>query len=132
MDASTDKGKIENELFVILYCQRDDTVEEIRSCARYFGVIEPAKCDADGLVKCLGTALELLGIKDALSKEVLGVESHPVLVGCGTDGASVNVSEQNGMRGKLQRKLPWLFWAWCFAHQLELVRFFSKISQGMS
>ena len=36
-----------------------------------------------------------------------------------TDDASVNVSEQNSMGGKLQRKLPWLFWAWCCAHQLE-------------
>ena len=24
------------------------------------------------------------------------------------------------MRGKLQRELPWLFWAWCFANRLEL------------
>ena len=49
-----------------------------------------------------GTTLEFLGIKDVLSKEeVLGVECHSVLVGCGTDGTSVNVSEQNGMRGKL-------------------------------
>ena len=54
-------------------------------------MIEPAKCDADGLVKCLGAALELLGIKYVLSKEeVLGVESHPVLAGCGTDGGSVS------------------------------------------
>ena len=44
----------------------------------------------------------------------------PVLVGCGTDGASVNVSEQNGMRGKLQAALPWLYWAWCYGHRLEL------------
>lgn len=121
MDASTDKGKIENELFAILYCQRDDATEEIRSCARYFSVVEPSKCNADGLVKCLGTALELMGIKDVSNEEeVLGVEGHPILVGCGTDGATVNISEQNGMRGKLQKKLPWLFWAWCFAHRLEL------------
>ena len=44
----------------------------------------------------------------------------PVLVGCGTDGALVNVSDQNGIRGKLQAALPWLYWAWCYAHQLEL------------
>ena len=35
-------------------------------------------------------------------------------VGCGTDGASVNVSGQNGMRGKLQASLPWLYWAWLY------------------
>lgn len=121
MDASTDKGKIENELFAILYCHRDNAMEEVRFCAMYFTVVEPTKCDAGGLVKCLGTALESMGISDVLNKqEVLGVEGQPVLVGCGTDGATVNISEQNGMRGRLQRKLPWLFWAWCFAHRLEL------------
>lgn len=44
----------------------------------------------------------------------------PVLVGGGTDGAAVNISEQNGMRGKLQRELPWLTWTWCYSHRLEL------------
>lgn len=42
------------------------------------------------------------------------------LCGCGTNGASVNVSDQNGMWGKLQAALPWLHWAWCYAHWLEL------------
>ena len=51
---------------------------------------------------------------------MLGVEGKPVLIGGGTDGASVNISEQNGMRGIMQRALPWLFWAWCYAHRLEL------------
>ena len=34
----------------------------------------------------------------------------------------MNVSKQNGMMGKLQEVCPWLFWAWCFAHRLELAR----------
>ena len=118
MDTSTDKVKIENKLFAIIHCQKDDTTEEKRSCARYFSVVEPIKCDADGLVKCLSTVLQLMGINDVSNKEeVLEVQNNPILVGCGTDGATVSISEQNGMRGKLQRKLPWLFWAWCFAHR---------------
>ena len=32
----------------------------------------------------------------------LSVNGFPLLVGCGTDGASVNIAEQNGMKGKLQ------------------------------
>ena len=44
----------------------------------------------------------------------------PVLIGAGTDGASVNVGAHGGMKGKLQSDLPWLFWSWCFAHRLEL------------
>ena len=51
---------------------------------------------------------------------VLRVEGQPVLVGVGTDGATVNVARQNGLRGQMQRVLPWLFWSWCYAHRLEL------------
>ena len=34
----------------------------------------------------------------------------PILIGGGTDGASVNIAEQSGMKGKLQKQLPWLHW----------------------
>jgi hypothetical protein len=40
MDGSTDKGRIENELFVILFCKRDDEIQEVRTCARYLCVLE--------------------------------------------------------------------------------------------
>ena len=36
MDGSTDKGKVENELFVILFCACDDTQQQMNTCARYF------------------------------------------------------------------------------------------------
>lgn len=121
MDGSTDKGRVENELFVILFCKRDNTVQEVRTCARYFCVLEPTRADADGLIESLSGALKSMGIENLLEREsVLGVHELPVLVGCGTDGASVNVSGQNGMRGKVQAALPWLYWAWCYAHRLEL------------
>ena len=51
---------------------------------------------------------------------MLGAEGKPVLVGVGTDGATVNIAGQNGLRGQMQRALPWLFWSWCYAHRLEL------------
>jgi len=109
MDVSTDKGRVENELFVILHCRRNDVLQEITTSARYFCVLEPARSDADGLVQCLGTALKNMGIDNILQREdVLRVHEHPVLVGCGTDGASVNISAQNGMQGKLKAALPWL------------------------
>lgn len=121
MDGSADKGRVKNELFVILFCKRDDTQQQIKTCARYFCVLEPTKADADGLVECLSRALKSMGIENLLEREcVLSARELPVLVGCGTDGASVNVSDQNGMRGKLQATLPWLYWAWCYAHRLEL------------
>lgn len=44
----------------------------------------------------------------------------PVLVGGGTDGASVNIGIHNGMKGQVQSTLPWLYCAWCYSHRLEL------------
>ena len=121
MDGSVDVGKVEDELIVILYCMKDNSSEEIWSCTRFFSVQAPSRADAAGLIECLGGALKKLGIDDLLDQaKVLGVEGKPVLVGGGTDGASVNISEQNGMRGTMQRALPWLFWGWCYAHRLEL------------
>ena len=121
MDGTTDAGNIEDELIVILYCKKDDATEEIKSCARYYTVEIPTRADADGLIKCLGNALKDFGVEDILKRaSVLGAEGKPVLVGAGTDGASVNLGEQNGMKGKMQKEIPWLYWAWCYAHRLEL------------
>ena len=43
-------------------------------------------------------------------------------MGVRTDGATVNIVEQNGMKGEMQGalQLPWLFRCWCYAHWLEL------------
>ena len=83
----------------------------MKTCARYFAVLEPEKADGDGLVQCLGKALQSMGIEDLVdSASVLSdKEQHPTLVGGGTDGGAVNMSEQNGMKGKLQHVMPWLF-----------------------
>ena len=117
MDGSTDKGRVENELFVILFCKKDDTLKEVTTCARYLCVLEPTKADADGLVGCLSRALKSMGIENLLDRErFLDVHDLPVLVDCGTDGASVNVYYHNGIQGKLQAALPWLYWAWCYFH----------------
>ena len=114
MDSSTDKGRVENELFVILFCEKDHVLLELKTIARYYCVLEPRKTDADGLVECLGAALKGMGIDNLLEREnMVSVNGFPLLVGCGTDGASVNIAEQNGMKGKLQAALPWLHWAWC-------------------
>ena len=121
MDGSTDKGRIENELFVIIFCKKDDTLQEVFTCARYLCVLEPERADADGLIECFGRALMSMRVENVLERaNVLDAHGFPVLVGCGTDGAAVNVSGQNGMRGKLQAALPWLYWAWCYSHRIEL------------
>ena len=80
MDGSADKGRVENELFVILFCKRDDTQQQIKTCARYFCVLEPTKADADGLVECLSRALKSMGIENLLEREcVLSARELPVL-----------------------------------------------------
>ena len=48
MDGSMDKGQVKNELFVILFCRQDDTLQEVKTYARYFCVLEPMKADANG------------------------------------------------------------------------------------
>ena len=60
-------------------------------------ILEPTRSDADGLVQCLDSALKSMGIENILERESV-LSSHDLLdlVGCGTDGASVNVSGQNG------------------------------------
>ena len=79
--------------------------------------MEPTKADANGFIECLGIALKSMGIEDLFEREnVLGVHELPIIVGFGTDGASVNVSNQNEMRGRLQAALPWVYWAWCYAY----------------
>ena len=120
VDGSTDAGRIEDELVMMMFCKRNEKAEEINSCVRYLSIEVPGRADANDLIKCVGNALKFVGIEDVLDKtKVLGVEEKPILVGGGTDGAAVNVSEHSGMKGIMQRAL-WLFWAWCYAHRLEL------------
>ena len=121
MDGSKDSGNIENEPIVLMYSKVDMVSKRVQLCARYFSIQEPKRTNAGGLIHCLSNALEKLGITDVLDKQsVLGVTNKPLLIGGGTDGASVNISEQNGMMGKMKKELPWIYWAWCYAHRLEL------------
>lgn len=78
-NGTTDAGNIEDELVVLLYCERDDDAGEVKSYARYFTVEVPKRADAD--IACLGHALKKLGVEDVLSKaSVLGAEGKPMLL----------------------------------------------------
>ena len=122
MDGSTDAGNIEQELVLILFCRKDDSARKVRSCTKLLSLSSPEKADADGLLKCLSNALlQPLGVTDILDQaNIVVVIGKPVLVGGGTDGASVNIARHSGMRGKMQSALPWLMWSWCYGHTLEL------------
>ena len=121
VDGSTDSANIEQELVFVLYSFKDDIAKEIRSCTRYLSVVSPTSSDTLGLVACLGKAFDAqLGISLEDKGSVLGTECRPVLVGGASDGASVNIGIHSSLKAHLQSKYPWLFWAWCFSHRLEL------------
>ena len=46
-------------------------------------------------------------------------DAYKHLVGIGTDGASANIAAA-GMKGLVEKELPWVFWMWCLAHRVEL------------
>lgn len=123
MDGTTDARNIKDELIVIMSFCKDYTAGEVRSFAGHFSIEVPEKVNADGLIACLQRTLQVVvGVWDSdnvLSKAIV-LGARPILIGGDTDGASVNVAEQNRMKGKMQRELPWLFLAWCYVHQLEL------------
>ena len=119
MDGTTDSGNLEDELIVVLFCQKDDACGEIKSCTRYLTVVNPEKANTEGLAKCLGESLKRVGVENVFNKaDVLKVK--PIVVGGGTDGASVNIGHHKSLKEEVQKRLPWAFWSWCYAHRLEL------------
>lgn len=113
MDGSTDLGKIEDELFLVQWCDIYGTDEKIHSRMDFFTVSRPESGDAKGMFECLQSALQQIGIR------ALNVESCRMLVGIGTDGASVNIAAV-GLKGLVEGELKWIFWMWCLAHRQEL------------
>ena len=121
IDGTTDVGNQEDELVVLVYCDKNEATSQITTCTCYFSVHTPSRADASGILSCIRDALKQVGIEDLLdSKCVLGVENFPVLVGGGTDGTAVNVAGTGGLKGQLTQALPWIYWSWCYAHCLEL------------
>ena len=55
----------------------------------------------------------ILGIQAIDSKEC------QMLIGIGTDGASANIAAA-GLKGLIEKEVPWLYWSWCLAHRVEL------------
>ena len=110
IDGFADAGNLEDELIVVQYSMKDSNSEEVKSITRYLTVCNPAKCDADGLLNCLSSALNQIGIEVILDKgSFLGIQQLPALVGGATVGSSVNIGQHSDLSGKLVTALPWLF-----------------------
>ena len=120
MDDSTDAANKEEELITVLYCKKDDGAHKVRSYIRYLSVQVPTRADVEGVIECLSNTVKEVGLGQLLDREsVLGREGA-VVVGGGTDGASVNNGEHRGIKGTMQIALPLLFWAWYYSYRLEL------------
>ena len=108
-DGSTDAGRIEDELFMVLFLDphSEDGIVHVRD--KFLTVRRPEWCTADSLYSCFERGLAFLGIEDWRTK----------LVAFGCDGTSVNIAP-GGLRGHLEESVPWVVVFWCFAHRVEL------------
>ena len=88
-------------------------VERVHTIISYITVSRPEAVTGKGLYDCMQGALGRLGIA------AINPEACKFLLGIGTDGASANIAAA-GMKGLVEKELPWVFWMWCLAHRLEL------------
>ena len=114
LDGSTDSGNVDNELLMAVHFDREGADEKVSTKISYFRISRPLSTTAQGLFDLLQGALQrILGIT------AINAEECSALVGVGTDGAAVNVARA-GLKGLVEKELPWVLWSWCMAHRLEL------------
>ena len=113
IDGSTDKGNIDNEAILVVWCEHDGLDEKVHTRMEYFTVVRPQSVTAQGLLHVLESGLKGLGVNE------ISAEHCRKLVGIGTDGASANIAAA-GLKGLVEGRLSWVFWMWCLAHRLEL------------
>ena len=113
MDGSTDESNADNELLLVLWCDLEAEDEKIHTRMSFLSIHKPHHLTAEGLFESLKYGLQCLGIQSVTK------ETCHSLVGLATDGAAANIAA-NGLKGLVERELPWIFWMWCLAHRLEL------------
>jgi len=113
LDGSTDSGNIENEILLAIWFDQNGPDEKVYTKTSYFNLYKPSSTSAEGIMEGLSCALKKIGISE------LHATTCFKLVGFGTDGASANIAKA-GLKGLVERELPWIFWMWCLAHRLEL------------
>ena len=121
MDGTTDAGNQEDGLVVFVDCSRYDTTQEITPRTRtlvhsqsragrcqWSSGVPWRRAEASGCGQCPRHGQSARSGRKASASW------------SGTDEAAVKVGEHSGLKGQLQRALPWLFWSWCYAYRLEL------------
>ena len=114
IDGLTDSGNIDNELILPVWFDINGPNEEVHTLINDFKICCPTNTSGEGLYEMLEQALGSLGVEE------INEGSCSKLIGMGTDGASANIAGR-GLKGLMERKLPWLYWMWCIAQRLELV-----------
>ena len=103
MDGSTDVANVDDEVFLLQWCDVDNSVEKVHSRMDFLSVSRPQSADGKGLFECLQTVFQEIGVT-ALHKE-----NCKSLVGIGTDGTSANIAAA-GLKGLVE--------AGCFGHDV--------------
>ena len=94
MDGSTDAGRVEQELVILLSFKKDDTAREIKSYAGFFSVASPKAADANGLIITISLTI---GDNESLRSEK-----------CARCGREVNLGRWWNRRGISQHsKTKW-------------------------
>ena len=86
---------------------------KMKNCIQELAIDRPTTTNAEDLSKSLRYGLQQLGISD------LNKEECCRLIGIATDGTFVNVAS-GGIKGVVEKQVPWVYWMWCMAHRLEL------------
>lgn len=123
-DGSSDAANIEEELFLVLYCDPHSCDRKLHVRSRFLAVLQPKSVNATGLFDCFSRAM---GDTRTNWKQKL--------IGIGCDGANVNMGD-NGLKGKIKEHVPWIVLFWCLAHCLEIAlkdalanTFFSSVDE---
>ena len=111
MDSSTDSANIDDELFLVIWCNTDGQI--VCTNMSYLCVARPKKVNSQGIFDCLATGLHSLGTQD------ISAEHCKFLVGIGTVGAAAYVAAAR-LKCLVEKEVPWLYWSWCSAHHVEL------------
>ena len=91
VDASTDSGNVEDELFLVLYFDPHGADGKVHVRDRFFTVRQLNSGTGQGLLQCVRKAMEY-------------TDWEKRMIGLGCDGCSANMGER-GLQGLLQRSL---------------------------
>ena len=112
IDSSTDCGNVDEELFMVLFFDGlSGAGGKVVIRDKFFAVRHLRRGTGQGLYECFKQAMAYLEIPPAEWKQKL--------IGLGCDGTSANLGS-GGLRGHLERDMPWIIVCWCLAHRLEL------------